>query len=189
MSVGTRKRADAVRNRETVLEAAIRLLGERPDASMRDVADASGLGRTTVYRHFATREDLVRALLTRVVRESGERMTAAAASGGGATAVLRRMADDLVELGVRFRFLEHHRDLRDEKLVNPEQGENEPYERWFGEAQAGGELRDDLPVEWMLAMLRGMTIAAIDEIIAGRAERSACGRMLGETLVAAFTRR
>jgi hypothetical protein len=157
MSVGTRKRADAVRNREAVLEAAIRLLGERPDASMRDI-----------------------------VRESGERMNAAAAAGGGAATVLRRIAGDLVELGVRFRFLEHHRDLRDERLANPEEGENEPYERWFGEAQASGGLRPDQPVDWMLTMLRGMTIAAIDDIIAGRVERDACAQRLGETFVAAF---
>ena len=41
-----RKRADAQRNRETVIETAISVLAERPQASMRDIADASGLGRT-----------------------------------------------------------------------------------------------------------------------------------------------
>ena len=189
MSVETHKRADAVRNRETVLEAAIRLLAERPDASMRDVADASGLGRTTVYRHFSTREDLVRALFDRVFAESGERMAAAAASGGDAPAVLRRIAADLVDLGERWRFLEHHRDLREERMANPQEVENEPYERWFGDAQARGELRSDLPLAWMLAMVRGMTVAATDELLAGTVDREAGGRLLGESFVAAFTPR
>src|SRR3712207_3752139 len=120
MSVDTHKRADAVRNREAVLEAAIRLLAERPDASMRDVADASGLGRTTVYRHFSTREDLVRALFDRVFEESGRLMQQTAESDDPAPVVLRRIAEDLVSLGERFRFLEHHRALREERFANPE---------------------------------------------------------------------
>ena len=188
MSVDTHKRADAVRNREAVLEAAIRLLAERPDASMRDVADASGLGRTTVYRHFSTREDLVRALFDHVFAESGERMAAAAASGGDAPTVLRRMAGDLIALGERYRFLEHHRAMREERLANPEQ-ETEPYERWFSEAQAAGQLRGDLPVDWMRAMLRGMSVAAIDELLAGNVTAAEASHLLGETLVEAFTPR
>lgn len=186
MSTETHRRADAVRNRETVLEAAIVLLGERPEASMRDIADASGLGRTTVYRHFSTREDLVRALFDRIVEESGQSMAAAAATDGDTRTVLRRIAADLVGLGERFRFLEAHRDLRDERLSNPHEGENEPYERFFKRAQRARELRDDQPVTWMLAMLRGMTTAAIDEMLSGKVERDDAARMLGDSFVAAF---
>ena len=188
MSVEIPKRADAVRNREAVLEAAIRLLAERPDASMRDVADASGLGRTTVYRHFASREDLVRALFERAFAESGERMAAAAASAGDAGDVLRRIAADLIALGERFRFLEHHRDMREARLANPEE-ETEPYERWFATAQDAGELRADMPVDWMRAMLRGMSVAAIDDTLAGHVAAQDSARLLGETLVAAFCAR
>jgi AcrR family transcriptional regulator len=187
MGVETHKRADAVRNREAVLEAAIRLLAERPHASMRDVADASGLGRTTVYRHFSTREDLVRALFDRIVEESGERMQAAAAMGGDARTVLRQIASDLVALGERFRFLEHHRDLEDQLKQNPDGGRSEPYAAWFSQAQADGGLRGDVPVGWMIAMLRGMTVAAIDEMLAGRTDALDATRMLGDTFVAAFT--
>jgi AcrR family transcriptional regulator len=188
MSVDTHKRADAVRNREAVLEAAIRLLAERPDASMRDVADASGLGRTTVYRHFSTREDLVRALFDRVFEESGERMVRAAEAGGDAETVLRRIAADLINLGERWRFLEQHKALRDERLASPEEA-NDPYERWFSETQAAGGLRTDVPVTWMLAMLRGMSVAAIDELLAGTVDAPQGARLFGETLVAAFTPR
>ena len=78
-------RADAQRNREAVLQAAIGLLGERPGASMRAIADASGVGRSTVYRHFPTREALLRALFARVLEES-----AAAGHRDGRQRPLRR---------------------------------------------------------------------------------------------------
>src|SRR5690349_24467077 len=65
-----RLRSDARRNRRTVLDAAVALLAQRPQATMQEVADASGLGRTTVYRHFPRRQDLIDALFQEVLREA-----------------------------------------------------------------------------------------------------------------------
>src|SRR3954451_12367147 len=66
-----RLRSDARRNRRTVLDAAVALLAERPQATMQEIADASGLGRTTVYRHFPRRQDLIDALFSDVLRDAG----------------------------------------------------------------------------------------------------------------------
>ena len=57
-----RRRSDAALNRSKILDAARRLLADRGDASMRAVADAAGVGRGTVHRHFATREELLLAV-------------------------------------------------------------------------------------------------------------------------------
>jgi AcrR family transcriptional regulator len=43
--------------------------------SMEDVADASGITRLIVYRNFASKEDLYRAVLERVVTRLGEEFT------------------------------------------------------------------------------------------------------------------
>jgi AcrR family transcriptional regulator len=188
MGEHTHKRADAQRNREAVIEAAIKVLAERPQASMRDVADASGLGRTTVYRHFATRDDLVRALLDRVVTESRETMLAAE-DEGDAERVLRRLARDLVALSDRYRFLDQHREMREERVASPSASESAPYERWFGAAQERGELRRDIPTGFMLAMLRGMSVATADELVADRMDSGRAGELLGDVLVNAFVRR
>jgi AcrR family transcriptional regulator len=48
------------RTRAVILEAAARVLGRRPDAAMADIADEAGVGRATLYRHFPTRESLLR---------------------------------------------------------------------------------------------------------------------------------
>ncbi len=64
-------RQDAMRNRETVVEAGMKLLGEDPTASMQEVADRSGLGRSTVYRHFPNREALFGAMTSTPSRTRG----------------------------------------------------------------------------------------------------------------------
>jgi AcrR family transcriptional regulator len=68
---GTRKpRADAVRNRERVLEAAKAVFSAGgPDASLEAVARAAGVGIGTLYRHFPTREALFEAVYRREVQQ------------------------------------------------------------------------------------------------------------------------
>jgi len=61
------ERADAARNREAILAAAHRLIGERGLAAvcMEDVAAAAGVGKGTVFRRFGDRENLVNAVVVR----------------------------------------------------------------------------------------------------------------------------
>jgi serine phosphatase RsbU (regulator of sigma subunit) len=53
-----------------VLLAAVELLRSDPDASIEDVADAAGVSRATVYRHFGSRVELVEAARERARQSS-----------------------------------------------------------------------------------------------------------------------
>ena len=66
----TRKpRADAIRNRERVLEAAKAVFSAGgAEASLEAVARSAGVGIGTLYRHFPTREDLFEAVYRREVQ-------------------------------------------------------------------------------------------------------------------------
>lgn len=56
-------RADSVRNRESLLEAAAHVFAAGgPHASLETVARNAGVGIGTLYRHFPTREDLFEAV-------------------------------------------------------------------------------------------------------------------------------
>jgi AcrR family transcriptional regulator len=58
----TKIRADARRNRERLLAAALELFAaEGPDVSLKAVATAAGVGVGTIYRHFPTRDALLEA--------------------------------------------------------------------------------------------------------------------------------
>jgi AcrR family transcriptional regulator len=66
-------RADAVRNRERVLEAAKAVFSAGgPDASLEAVARRAGVGIGTLYRHFPTREALFEAVYRREVQQLSE---------------------------------------------------------------------------------------------------------------------
>jgi AcrR family transcriptional regulator len=66
-------RADAVRNRERVLEAAkVVFSAGGADASLEVVAKRAGVGIGTLYRHFPTREELFEAVYRREVEQLGD---------------------------------------------------------------------------------------------------------------------
>ncbi|KJY16974.1 MULTISPECIES: TetR/AcrR family transcriptional regulator [Streptomyces] len=92
------KRADARRNRETVLAAAAEVfVTSGVDAPIRRIAAQAGVGMATIYRHFPTRADLVTAVYRHQIEacaEAGPTLLAAADSPFDA---LRRWIDLFVD--------------------------------------------------------------------------------------------
>ncbi|MEX0409076.1 TetR/AcrR family transcriptional regulator [Aquibium sp. LZ166] len=65
-------RADSIRNRERLLEAAAQIFSAGgPQASLEAVARQAGVGIATLYRHFPTREDLFEAVYRHEVDHLG----------------------------------------------------------------------------------------------------------------------
>jgi AcrR family transcriptional regulator len=68
-----RKRADAVRNEETLLDAAAKaFVTSGVNVAVRDIAALAGVGVGTVYRHFPTRADLIVAVYRHQVEACAE---------------------------------------------------------------------------------------------------------------------
>lgn len=90
-----RKRADAVRNTEAVLEAAKAAFAESGvDAPMRDIASRAGVGVGTIYRNYPQRSDLIIAVFRRELDATAAEADRLAAEHPPAEA-LRRWADSL----------------------------------------------------------------------------------------------
>lgn len=94
---GRHRRADALRNRDRVVEAAAAVLAERGlDAGVPEIAERAGVGKGTVYRSFPTRQHLVAAVL--VERIGGlERLAEAAVEHPDARAALRELVLGMVD--------------------------------------------------------------------------------------------
>ncbi len=179
-------RADARRNREIVIEAALELLARQPTASMAAIATHSGLGRTTVYRHFPSREDLIRALFVHVVAESQRVTSEVIESDDGVEQRLQALGPAIVGIGARFQFLAGARELGDEVIHESTLNPDDPVRRFLTEAQASGEVREDVPVQWMLTSINALASAAMIELGSGRVGTGDAGRLLGEAFVRCF---
>jgi AcrR family transcriptional regulator len=76
-----RRRADAQRNMDSLLEAAKKAFGTSGvDAPAKEIADLAGVGVGTLYRHFPQRSDLVKAVFQREVDACADAAPALAAA-------------------------------------------------------------------------------------------------------------
>ena len=186
MTPETHERKDARRNREAVIEAALAILPDEPNASMATIAERSGLGRTTVYRHFPARNDLILALFERVIEEA-QQVTSAVIEEGRSTAdTLRALGPAIITIPDRFRFLHGVRDLGTEMITESTMDPNQPVRHFVAAAQRRGEIPADLPVQWIVTAINGLAIATANEMNEGRLSVAEAGRLLGATLVRAF---
>jgi AcrR family transcriptional regulator len=93
-----RKRADARRNEQTLLEAAADVfVASGVDAPVRDIAAKAGVGMGTIYRHFPTRADLIIAVYRHQVEACAEAGPALLASGSTPHAALTQWIDLFVD--------------------------------------------------------------------------------------------
>ncbi|MFB6836158.1 TetR/AcrR family transcriptional regulator [Streptomyces sp. NPDC056361] len=157
-------RADALRNRALVLEAAETVLArDGVAASMRAVAQQAGVGLGTIYRHFPTQEALYAAILDDRMRRLAERATTSYATSDAGPAFvefftdvvdnasrMKAMADTLGDAGV------------DVKAGLSEAGASirSAIETLFVRAQQAGAVREDVGMPELLALLGAACMAA-----------------------------
>ncbi len=165
-----RRRADAERSIAAILEAAARVLGERPEASIEDVARAAGVSRQTVYAHFPSRDALLGALLDRVTERVVAAIDAADLDAGPPAQALVRF----LEIG--WQALEGDPFLP--RLPTPPMSRQQALDRHepvldrlkalVTRGQRTGDFNRDLPASWLLSATVALGHAAGEEVRAGR---------------------
>ncbi|MGL4744497.1 MAG: TetR/AcrR family transcriptional regulator [Dermatophilaceae bacterium] len=164
-------RVDAQRNRERILQVAAAVLADDPAATFDRVVERSGLGRTTVFRHFPTRQDLVRALF----QDAFDSVAAALDDA--------RLTDDapLPELLTRAAHAlagvssQHHillggggADPRDSELAESYLQAMSRLTDLMAAAKRRHQLADDLPDWWLVDTFVALLVTAGDAIDEGR---------------------
>ncbi|MFD0149688.1 TetR/AcrR family transcriptional regulator [Streptomyces sp. NPDC055721] len=101
----TRESATRARTRRAILDAAVTLLSVDPAASLGDVAEAAGVGRTTVHRYFPERSDLIAAIGADITERVEVATDRARLDDGPAPEALERLCQEYFELGDRLMLL------------------------------------------------------------------------------------
>lgn len=183
-----RRRADAERNTEAILAATRELLARGAVPSMSEVASAAGVGRVTLYAHFASREVLLEAVLRRAIAETDEALAALDLAEGPVEDALDRLVREA------WPILDRHRQLRTAALaeLGPEvlRDQHDTAFRHVDEliarGQAAGHFRTDMPRAWLVATFYAVIHAAADEANAGRLKSEAAPDLLVRTLLSAL---
>jgi AcrR family transcriptional regulator len=154
-SPARRPRADSLRNREQLLEAArVAFADEGPDAALEAIARRAGVGIGTLYRHFPTRHALLAAVYQRAVEQlsaSAERLLVERPADEALEAWLHLLVDYMATKRVVTPAL---RAASEEAPAGPDI--NGALERLTRAAVAQGRIRDGLGADDLYRMIVGL---------------------------------
>ncbi|OLO87042.1 TetR/AcrR family transcriptional regulator [Actinomyces naeslundii] len=152
-SARSSRRADAVRNRASILEAARRLVAEQgTEVAMGEIARAAGVAVGTLYRHFPNKTDLLAAVVNEYVEaladDAQDAWARVEAGGSDAAQELLGFLERALEMISRSHAAKTvARALGAEvEYVEPETRATEALGRLIEVGRASGRLRSDLTV-------------------------------------------
>ena len=175
----TRRRSDARRSIDAILNAARTVLGERPDASMEEIATTAGVTRQTVYAHFPSRDALIAALLHSAGAETIAAMDAARLDTVPPADALRQYLDIGWELIRRNPYLlAPALDRNPPGSDDSHQAGTARLEQIIRRGQLIGDFDRTLPATWLAAAIIGLFRAAAEQVAAGRLTASKAATLL-----------
>jgi AcrR family transcriptional regulator len=173
-----RRRADAQRSIDAIVSAARTVLGERPDASMEDIAAAAGVTRQTVYAHFPSRDALIDALLYAVGAETLAAFDAARLDSVPPADALRQFLD------IGWQIIRCNPYLLGPALTRNPPGSDDTHdagaarlEQIIRRGQETGDFDRTLPAGWLAVAVIGLVRSAAEEVTAGRLTTSAAAAL------------
>ncbi|WP_194916808.1 TetR/AcrR family transcriptional regulator [Catenulispora rubra] len=158
------RRADAMRNRALLLETARGMLSVQGiSVSFDDIAQRAGVGVGTVYRHFPTRADLLRAVFSRGLvwmTERADELLRAEDPGRAFMTLFR----ELVDAAAVNKAVCESVDVEDQQRLIPDPEANRAFEAALGallaRAQRAGQIRGELDVADVRALVLGAATAS-----------------------------
>jgi AcrR family transcriptional regulator len=155
-------RRNAAANRERILLAAEAVFGEQGAAgSTEEVARRAGVGIATVFRHFPTKDALIEAALLRHFAALDEQAAALAAEGDPSDA-LRRLVATMIETGatkITLASLVGERGVFPPSVMAAARDLRRTMGGILERAQAVGAVRDDVTIDEVYVLIRGLAQA------------------------------
>lgn len=168
---------------QKVLEKARKVLVKNPAATLQDIARSADIGRATLYRHFANREDLIEALALMTFEESDEAFEKIIGRSMTATQVLRETVSTYILMGDRYYFVGLSSSFMTSRKVR------ERYEtqvqglyQLIEMVKEEGGIRADMPTTWVASFIDALILSGIHNLSESDLEQSEVVALATETL-------
>jgi AcrR family transcriptional regulator len=156
-------RADARRNRTRILEAAEQVFAENGvSASTEEVASRAGVAIGTVFRHFPTKEDLLRAIMKGLLKRLADDVGSLQADGDPATALFTFFSRVVEQAAAKKSVIELLAQAGLEvEAAGPLQALREAVAGLLTRAQQAGTVRGDVQISEVMALLTSTAQGAL----------------------------
>ncbi len=150
------------KSNRALLDASFQVLLKNPHASLSEVAKQAEVGRATLYRHFPTRENLIKAIAIESLQLIKNSMTPIVTSDLQGKAAIHRMVKVLLPIADRFHFLQMIWTLVefDQQVWRLYEEQMATIKCWILQGQRQGVLNPDLAADWIVSVLDSMLYSA-----------------------------
>ena len=150
------------KSRLAIVESSIQLLLSNPDAGMSEIALAAGVGRATLYRHFETRDELIKELTLLCLEETDEVLKPLKEKGMNGLDAIIESIRVIVPMADRFRFLMSLTSIgaSDKKIGQIYRRQLKELIDYVEDAKRAGDISKSLPTDWVVASYDALLNAA-----------------------------
>lgn len=165
-----------------ILEAAFEVFSQNPGASLADVARQAGVGRATLHRHFAGRDDLMVALTLTAAKELDAAVDEATAHCQTYTEALEAALTVILPLAARHMFLATEPANQDPRVAEVYATQSRDLAHDIDMAKAEGAFDPHVPTEWIVQAYENLIYAGWAMVVAGDATPKQAAALAWRTL-------
>lgn len=169
--------------RDAIIEAAFAVLSKNASASLSDVAERAGVGRATLHRHFAGRDELIRALAKIASQEMDDAVEAACADATSYSEVARLALQALIPLGDRHGFLALEAFADDAEMQAEYAREQKETAEMVDAAKGEGLFDTSVPTSWIVQAYDHLMYAGWESVKAGETTHDQAAGLAWRTLI------
>lgn len=148
--------------RQTLLDAALILLSENPEASFMQIAEYAGVGRASLYRHFPSREALIHAVCMDALELMSKSVAPIFWQARDIREALEMVISATVPLGDRLYFLTRVGNLADRQIADEIQRQDSEMIQLIESAQKQHILDPSLSASWINRVFVSLICSAWD---------------------------
>jgi AcrR family transcriptional regulator len=150
--------ARAKRSQKALLKAGLELLNSNPEASLSDIAAHAGVGRTTLYRQYETREKLIAAIAIDCLETIDEATAPIERIATNAMDAIRLLFELAMPLTQEFQFLMNLDQLieNDPQISKIHEKQNREIVEIVEYGKKKGEIDKSIPTSWVSNLIEGL---------------------------------
>jgi len=170
--------------REILLEAAVVIFSKNPGAPIIEVAEAAGVGRATLYRHFPSRDDLIRELTLESYHQMNQALEPVLAKNLTGGDLLLGILEAIIPMGARYYFLLLERSFEnDPEFQAFYQQDTKDWIELFEHLKSEKVIASDVPMAWAISVMEALIYSAWESVREGYIARREAHKLVYRTLI------
>lgn len=150
------------KSQAAILTAGMALLSKNSETTLSEIAQQAGVGRTTLYRLYETKEQLIKAIAIHCLQAFDTATEQLESDAESALHAFHLMFKAILPLSAEMEFLMKLGDLAedDPELIAIDQKQRGEITELVEYAKSEGTLSEDMPTSWVVNLVEGLFYTA-----------------------------